>query len=122
MGLLDGKIARDVARAMKRAKMDKPATLVVVTPGIRTVGRTGGGTNPTEVDVSCRGFVKQWKRQQLNATIVQVGDRVASLFGASLKGKVPKVGDKVTIEGITSRIIDIERDPAGALYHCLARE
>lgn len=121
MGLLDGRIAKQVARAMKQAKMDKPATLITVTPGVRTAGRTSAGTNPTETSVSCRGLVTTWKRNMLGATIVQVGDRVVMLFGATLGAATPAVGSKITIENITSRVIDVERDPAGATYACLTR-
>lgn len=122
MGLLDGKIAKLVDKGLKAAKMTKAATLIVVTNGARTPGAIAGGRNVTETSVGCRGIVITWKRQLLGASTVQVGDRVVMLLGASLGAAVPKVGDKVAIEGVTSRIIDIERDAAGATYSCLARK
>ena len=59
----------------------------------------------------------------LNQTIVQTSDRVVVLFGATISGgKVtPAIGNKITIEGTTTNIVDIERDPAGATYNCLTR-
>lgn len=121
MGLLDGKLAELVAKGLKGAKLDKAATLIVVTSGTRMPGAIASGTNPTTSSVTCRGLVVQWKRALLNATTVQVGDRVVMLLGATLSGSVPKVGDKITIEGSTTRVIDIERDPASATYSCLTR-
>ena len=115
------KIAKLVGKGLKKAGMTLPATLVVVTPGTRTPGSLTAGTNPTETSVPCRGLVITWKRALLNATTVQVGDRVVMLFGSTLGSSVPKVGDRITIESVTGRVIDIERDPASAVYACLTR-
>jgi hypothetical protein len=117
------KIAKQVASALKGAGMTNPATLIVVTPGTRAPDAASGGTNPTTENVKARGLVIAWKRQRINATDIQVGDRVVMLLGATIAGgAIPKVGDKITIEGVTSRIIDIERDAAGATYSCLTRK
>lgn len=121
MGLLDGPLAKQIAKAMRQAKLDKPATLIVVTNGTPTDGALSAGSNPTETSVRCRGLVKTWKRVMLGGTLVQAGDRVALLLGATLGAAAPKIGDKITIEGVTSRVIDIERDPASATYACLTR-
>lgn len=122
MALID-KIAKQVASALKSAGMTKAATLTVVTPGTRTPGAESAGTNPTTVDYTARGLVIVWKREMLGATVVMVTDRVVMLLGASIaSAKVPKVGDTITIEGVTSRIIDIERDPASATYNCLTKK
>ncbi len=117
------KIAKQVGGAMKAAGMTKPATLTVVTPSVRTPGVVSGGTNATETSVAARGLVTSWRRQRLGGTDVAVGDRVVLLFGSLIAGGVaPKVGDKITIEGTVSRIIDIERDSASATYSCLTRQ
>lgn len=116
------KITRLVGSQLKKAGMTIPATLVVVTPGTRTAAQLTAGTNPTETSVTCRALVITWKRQLLGATLVQQGDRVVMLFGAFLGTAVPKTGDKITCEGVTSRIIDIDRDPASATYSCLTRK
>lgn len=120
MALLDD-IAGLVATNLTGAGMTRDATLIVVTPGTRNPALLSGGTNPIEIDYACKGLVITWKRALLNATTVQVGDRVVMLLGDKLQGQVPKVGDKVTIEGVTSRIVDIDRDPAAATYNCLTR-
>lgn len=117
------KIAKQVAGAMKRAGMTKPAVLLVETPGVRTPGAVTGGTNPTTTSHKARGLVVAWKRSRLGQTEVQVGDRVVMLFGPLIAdGMVPKVNDRITIENVTSRIIDIERDAAAATYTCLTRK
>lgn len=117
------KIAKQVGGAMKRAGMTKPARLIVYTAGTRLPDAVSGGTNPTSVSYKARGLVVKWERSRLNETDVQVGDRVVMLFGALIQGgQVPKVGNKITIESVTSRIIDIERDTAAATYACLTRE
>lgn len=102
--------------------MTKPATLIVVTPGTRTTGRVSAGTNPTTTNVKARGLVVQWTKKRVNQTEVTTTDRVVMLLGALIAGRVvPKVNDQVTIEGVTSTIVDIERDPAAATYVCLTR-
>lgn len=116
------KIAKQVGMGLKRAGMTKPATLGVVTQGTRTPGAVSAGTNPTTTNVSARGLVIRWKRERLNQTDVLSTDRVVMLLGALIAGgKVPEVGNLITIEGKTGRIVDIERDPAAATYNCLTR-
>ena len=66
--------------------------------------------------------IAEARRELLGASTVQVGDRVVLLLGGSLGSSVPKVGDQITIEGVTSRVIDVERDPAAATYACLTRK
>lgn len=116
------KIAKQVGAAMKRAGMTKPATLIVLTAGTRLPDAASGGTNPTTTTFNARGLVVVWKKSRLNQTDVVAGDRVVMLFGSLIEGgQVPKVGNKITIEGVTSRIVDIDRDAAGATYNCLTR-
>lgn len=121
MAILDD-MAKLIGNGMKAAGMTRAATLTVITPGTRTPGALSAGTNPTEADAAARGIVVRWRRLMLNATTVQATDRVVLLFGSTIAGgATPKVGDKITIEGVTSRIVDIERDPAAATYTCLTR-
>ena len=118
---LKGGIAKQVYKAMKKAKMTLPATLIKVTPGTRTPTNLSGGTNPTETSYTARGFI-DYEDDDIDGTIVQRGDRIVSLFGASMtSGIFPANGDKVTMDGATYRIIHVRRDPAAALYECQAR-
>ena len=120
--LLDGYIAKQVAKGLKAAGMTKPATLIKVTAGTRTPGAISAGTNPTETSFKCRGLVQRATLSKIGGTLVEKGDRVIVLLGATIAGKqVPTSKDKITIEGVTSRIIAVDRDPASAAYTCLTR-
>lgn len=121
MGLLDGKLARLALAGLKPAGLTKPATLHVTSPGTRAIGSLTSGTSPTYTAQPARGLVTQWRRERLGATLVQASDRVILLLGATLAGIEPKVGDAVTIEGVTTRVLDVDRDPAGATFTMLTR-
>lgn len=114
-------IRKEVGRQLVRAGMTRSATLIVVTQGARDPSNLSAGRTLTETSVPCRGLVITWKKQYLNATLIEAGDRVVLLTGLSLKTTVPKPSDKISIEGVTSRIIDVDRDPAHATYACLTR-
>lgn len=117
------KISKLAAKGLKRAGLLKAATLTVVTPGTRQPGAVSAGTNPTRLDYSARGLVIKWTKKRLNETDVQANDRVVKLLGALIaSGKVPKVNDEITIDGVTSRIVDIDREGDGAAYNCLTRK
>lgn len=112
---------RRFARAMRAAKATKPATLTVVTMGARSSTNITAGRAVTETAVRCRGLVVSWKGSRFLGTEVQAGDRVVHLIATTLKGNTPKIGDKITIEGVTSRVIVLDRDGAAAVWMCLVR-
>lgn len=99
------------------------ATLIKVTPGTRTGGSLTGGTNPNEASHSTKGFIDNYSDEQINGTVVMLGDRKITLLGDGLpSGVVPTPGDKITIESQTFVIADpVNRDPAAATYECNAR-
>lgn len=121
MGLLDGGIAKLVRQGLKSAGMYKPATLVVVTAGTRTVGALSGGTNPTTASVACEAIPTAITKRYIGGTLVQDTDRAVLILGDSLGTTVPTTKDKLTIEGTTQQIVGIERDAASATYLCLCR-
>jgi hypothetical protein len=100
------------------------AELIKVVAGSRTAGNLTGGTNPSERPLRCKGFYDDAQLSRLPETLVQKGDRVAAILGASVPGRVePEPGDKVTLEDETTTIQRIiERDPASALYLCQVRK
>jgi len=116
-----GKIRKEVGKGLIKAGLTRVAILIRITRGDRDPVNLSAGPVLSESSLACRGIVVVWKRARLNATEVNVGDRVVKLIGLSLGSVVPKIGDKITIEGCTSRIVDIERDPAGATFDCLTR-
>lgn len=96
----------------------KPCVLIKVTPGTRTVGRNSGGTNPTEASHKARGMVERYSTFSIANTLASADDRKISILAATIAGgQAPTSGDKVTIEGVTYRILEIEdRDPASVMY------
>lgn len=117
-------IARELPKALKQPGIveSTAATLIKVTPGTRTVGNPAGGTNPTTTSYAAKGFVSSKLTRRVGGTLVEANDRVVVLFGASIaSGQVPTTKDKITIEGKTQAIIDLDRDPASATYTCLCR-
>lgn len=114
-------IRKTVGTELVKARLVKSARLIVVTTGTRDPLNLSAGPTRTETTVRCKGLVVQWRKQFLGATTVMAGDRVIMLTGKSLGATEPKIGDKITIESKTSRVIDVERDPAAATFTCLTR-
>jgi hypothetical protein len=97
-------------------------TLVQTVNGVRTPGDSTAGTNPVATTYTGRGFVDDYTTRQIDGTIIRQGDRKVSILGASLPaGVVPRPGDRTTIEGEAKAVINVTRDPAGALYECQVR-
>jgi len=115
----------------KLAPLVFDVTLVVVTPGTRTVGQLTAGTQATETSYTVKGWVDEMRQRYAGATqgatieersIVERQDKLITLLGSTLpSGVVPKPNDRLTAEGVTRRIVDVDRDPAGAVYECQAR-
>ena len=73
-------------------------------------------------DVVGRGFVSDYKAYLIDGTIIQRGDRMVTILGASLpSGVIPRANNKTIIENETKTIIHVDRDPAGATYKCQVR-
>lgn len=95
------------------------AILHVVTAGTRT-GNLTGGTNATEDDKTCKGFIDEQRRQSIGGTLVAAGDVMVVLIGDSIQdAAVPTTKDKVTIESTKYNIKAVDRDPAAATYTLL---
>lgn len=124
--LISGYIRGQIAKHLGPHVLD--ATLVKVAGGTRTAGNQSGGTNPTETSHAAKGWVKGYEARQIDGTLVRSDDRMIALLGGTIDGDaVPEVGDKVTIEGDTYRIVGgregrgVTRDPDGAKYVCHGR-
>lgn len=104
-------------------------TLTARTPGTRTVGNPGGGTNPTSTTYTFKGFASKYV--QSSRDLVRVADFTVLVLGATLKprGRPPRPGDKIQLTGdpqLGSRVATIieqgvDRDPAGATYTCYVK-
>lgn len=102
----------------------RAATLTKVTPGTRTPGALGAGTNPTTVAHACEGIVAAYDAGLIDGTLIRREDRRISLLIASLPdGVEPKPGDTITIDGATYRVLEgIERDAARFMFTCQGRK
>ena len=121
MALLDD-IAGLVAGGLKSAGMTKPAVLIKYTKGTRTPDHLGEGTNDTANSYAAEGIVQRSRRDKIGTTLVEKSDRVVRLFGATIAGgQTPTTKDRITIDGFTSVVIDVEWDAANATYLCLTR-
>ena len=112
------KIAAIVKRELPKAGATEAATLHRVTPGTRTAGSLIDGTNATESDTACKGFVSTTKRDRIGGTLVESGDRVVVLIG--LGTVEPRVKDGITINSTRQRIVSIEGHAAA--WTCLCRK
>lgn len=120
--LLQGGIAKLVAKGLKSAKMTMDATLIKVAPGAR--GATvSAGTNPTETSFSAKGFAPGRKYDLIDKVQVGGNGRVYALLGATIAGgQRPVANDRITIDGETFRLEAVQTDAARAIYLCLVRK
>lgn len=112
-------IAKLVADGFASAGGVLDATLIKATPGTRTPGSLTGGLNPTTTNYEGKGFLDQADSERYPNMIVERGQKIVVLLGHTFSA-VPEVNDKVTIEGETLTLTEVNRDPAGATYTCVA--
>lgn len=122
-------IAAEVASGIAGAGGVLDATLIKVTPGARIGGNLAGGTNPTTTSHACKGFMEK-QDQTSGGSFLEITPgnltreerRTVYILGASIAdGAVPLGGDRVTIEGGTYQVVQVSRDPAGAVYTLTVR-
>lgn len=76
-----------------------------------TTGATGAGT----VTVSVATILDNWKQDQIDGTIVKVGDRIAKIRANQL-GFEPSADDEITMQGRRWMVMRYSTDPAGVVY------
>jgi hypothetical protein len=91
-------------------------TLKSVTAGTRNPSDPLAGTSPTSVDVATEGVLEAYHDYMLAAGLVETNDQKALILAKPLGAVVPKIGDSLTVEGTTYRVVDVKRDPAIATY------
>jgi len=114
-------IAGKLASAMGPLLFD--IILIKVAVGARTGGALTAGPALTETSYTVKGFTDSYAEELTDGQNVQQNDLKVSILGATLpSGILPEIGDKVTSEdGSTKKIIQVDRDPAGAIYGCQVR-
>jgi hypothetical protein len=111
-----GLIAKNVGKGVL------PCTLTVITKGDRKANPTAG-RETTEQSIQGRGFIEEFEDKDIDGTKIKMGDKWINLIADTFAGSpVPKIGNKITIEGKAHEIVGtIERDPAAAIYKCHSR-
>lgn len=129
MGFLDGELAEIVGTALVDAGMSLPATLTKVTPGARDPLHVTAATAETTTAHACDGFVPRLTSYQIANTLIANVTRVVKLYGSTITGgAIPAPGDRITIDGTTSTIVNddggkmaVTTDAARAVYTCQCR-
>lgn len=81
-------------------------------------------TIQVETPHQCKGFVDNYRNENLRGTQVRITDLKIVILGASLAaGIVPEPGDIIIAENRRFTIVadGVMRDPAGATYECQSR-
>lgn len=104
------------------------ALLARLTPGTRTNGATGTGTNPTSTIHTCKAYFVSRDATLLGASITKSDDVVIGILGGSISpAAVPEANDKIVLDGKIYRVVGgddgngVKSDPANAVYQCHAR-
>lgn len=117
---VSGIIAKEIGDKVLTSP-EHAATLKHFTIGTRT-GNLTGGTNPTDTDHTCKGFIDSKTLKSFKGTLVEAGHVFIVLIGDSISpAVVPVVNDQVTIESKTYWIKVLDRDPAAATYTCMCK-
>lgn len=113
MSLLnDGRLAATVANALKGIFYDiaiKRTTAGVYVPG-------GGFTPGTTTTHTARGMIDSPTTQELQAGLIEPGDRKVTLLTQGLAITPSPATDKVELAGIDLTIIAVTSDPAGSTF------
>jgi hypothetical protein len=98
----------------------------------QTLIKTSTAEDPTnktrmikiETPYSCKGFVDNYRNENIRGQGVKITDHKIVILGASLPPSIiPQPGDRIIAEGRTYSIQEdgVMRDPAGATYECQSR-
>ncbi len=112
---LAGSLAKTIGSAFKNLFLD--ATLT------RDGPPTGPAYDPTPgaaESYSCRAIVEVYSASYRASGLVQINDRRVLILANSL-GVRPLPGDRVTIQGVTFVVQEVETDPATAVWTCRGR-
>lgn len=120
MSMLEGEIAEIVSDALESANL--PIDIVVsrttaADPDPSTPWIPG---TPTTVNYACRGFVDDYRADQIDGSVIQRNDRKVIVLTPSL-AITPVPGDSVTARGETLTVINVRADPALATWELQSR-
>lgn len=70
---------------------------------------------PTSTDYTCKAIVETYSERMRAEGLVHVKDRKVLILANSLSVR-PRTNDRVTISGITFLVMNVETDPATAVW------
>ena len=76
--------------------------------------------DPTQTAYSCKAIVETYSQMFRRDGLVEANDRKVLILATSL-AVTPKAGDRVTISGVTFMVMEVETDPAVAVWTCQGR-
>jgi len=110
---LAGSLAKTIGNAMASRFLD-----AVLTRDVPNVGADPADpVPPTPTQYPCKAIVEAYSQYLRANGLVGANDRKVLILANSL-GLRPKAGDRVTIKGITFRVIEVGTDPAEAVWEC----
>ncbi len=115
-------IAREL-KALKRAGLTTPATLVKISFGERDPQNLSAGRVASETRYACHVVEPSSTVTVVSGEPVRGTDLVALLPGKLIaSGAVPTKNDKLSLDGEDYRLVAVATTAQGALYTCLARK
>lgn len=118
---LQGGLASELAKGLRAARMLRPAVLIRPVSTMRIPGAVSQGTNPQPTSYAAEGFLSSTRKQFIGGTQVITGDHVITLIGLGLAVD-PQAGDKVSIDGVTRRVVGVDVDGGRAAFVLLTRD
>jgi hypothetical protein len=115
-------IADLVADSLRDVERLRPAVLVRQASTMRVPGQPSGGTNPSQAEYACEGFVTSTSLRFIGGTAVSSGDSVIRLMRQTL-AVVPRLQDRVRINGREYRVLGVDvGSDVSAGYTLLVKE
>jgi hypothetical protein len=116
---LEGALRAQVYKGLRNLFLD--ATLTKDTPSSNSPDVDGfDPPAATPTDYPCKGMVEVYSNYDKAAGLVQTNDRKVLILADSIS-VTPRTGDRVTIRGVTFNVINVETDPAIAVWTCQGR-
>jgi hypothetical protein len=114
--LFKAKIAEKIAKAMGPLLLQ--GTLVRITYAAVNPSDMTAAQVETPVNHTFRGIFDYYSARRMGGTAIQEGARVVILLAETITPRtVPLLGDKITLEGVSTEIVGpVVRDPDAATY------
>lgn len=121
MSLFKANLAARLNKALGGIVFD--ITLIRVEQGILSEENPTAGHTQEQFEYTVRGFVDEYEERRIDGEIIQQGDRMLIILGASIPADAgePKIEDFTTVNGEKKKIVNVRKDAAEATYECQLR-